>query len=592
MSSQTRTIYQNLIDDEYPPIALQDEVLESKLTKELFDSFFEGIPAPRYVGLAPIYSSKQLLCRLVIAVSTKAIVVQFHAKDKGANAYKGRGVLSSEVLCNSDVILLAFSFNKLAIALSYDQGLRVLNGIDVQSSCGSDSDRSPSTAIKYATAGVAAVMEANIDMIFESEMLDPRRTTASVLQAWVAQCLYVYPGMENNFQAAHKINTVNMTEMVERGEHRLSANTRTTTNHEYSAAGTKHNTALVKADRFQNRFMLHTTQKVTVHDHLTGLDIVVDANVDEIKGRQTSLKANINLDGRVITSITTQGRDAPTRADKQREETMLRVLQGQDNLFNNPFLQYIFKASDQFTWPEAFPTSDTTPPIISTRPLNESQEKAVVAMLSNNNDQRVTIIQGPPGSGKTSVIAAFVTSSVSAGGRGIWLVAQSNIAVKNIAEKLVDVGFENWRLLVSQGFHFGWHDHIYSNVNKNLIVSHEFKRAHNKIKGVPVFLCTLSMLSSSLLHIFTSVNPINTLVVDEASQITLGNYVAPLKNFPSIHKMCMIGDDKQLPPFGSEDSEENMNSIFEIEHLYSSIHFLNTQCNSNIALLNYPSANF
>ncbi|KAI0827062.1 hypothetical protein BC628DRAFT_1418658 [Trametes gibbosa] len=168
MSSKTRTIYQNLIDDEYPPITLQDEVLESKLTKELLDSFFEGI-----LHLA----------------TTKAIVVQFHAKDKGANAYKGRGVLSSEVSCNSDVILLAFSFNKLAIALSCDQDLRVLNGIDVQSSCGSDSDRSPSTAIKYATAGVAAVMEANIDMIFKGEMLDPRRTTASVLQAWVAQCI-------------------------------------------------------------------------------------------------------------------------------------------------------------------------------------------------------------------------------------------------------------------------------------------------------------------------------------------------------------------------------------------------------------------
>lgn len=60
-----------------------------------------------------------------------------------------------------------------------------------------------------------------------------------------------------------------------------------------------------------------------------------------------------------------------------------------------------------------------------------------------------------------------------------------------------------------------------------------------------MFLCTLSMLSNPTLHIFTSVNPIKTLVVDEASQITLGSYVVPLTSFPTISKMCMIGDDKQ-----------------------------------------------
>ena len=35
-------------------------------------------------------------------------------------------------------------------------------------------------------------------------------------------------------------------------------------------------------------------------------------------------------------------------------------------------------------------------------------------------------------------------------------MAQSNIAVKNIAEKLADVGFWDFRLLVSNDFHIGW----------------------------------------------------------------------------------------------------------------------------------------
>jgi len=78
-------------------------------------------------------------------------------------------------------------------------------------------------------------------------------------------------------------------------------------------------------------------------------------------------------------------------------------------------------------------------------------------MLSSDNSDRIVIIQGPPGTGKTSVIAAFVEMAVvGRGQRGVWLVAQSNVAVKNIAEKLVSVGFLNWKLLVSKDFHFGW----------------------------------------------------------------------------------------------------------------------------------------
>lgn len=89
------------------------------------------------------------------------------------------------------------------------------------------------------------------------------------------------------------------------------------------------------------------------------------------------------------------------------------------------------------------------------------------------------------------------------------------------------------------------HDHLYKQLNKNIIRSTEFRHARSKVQGVPVILCTLSMLSNSLIHIFTNANPIATVVVDEASQITLGNYVRPLQKFPSITKMCMIGDDKQ-----------------------------------------------
>ena len=53
------------------------------------------------------------------------------------------------------------------------------------------------------------------------------------------------------------------------------------------------------------------------------------------------------------------------------------------------------------------------------------------------------------------------------------------------------------------------------------------------------------MLSNSKINLFTSKVPIKTLVVDEASQIALGDYMSPLKKFSTIQKLCFIGDDKQ-----------------------------------------------
>lgn len=66
-----------------------------------------------------------------------------------------------------------------------------------------------------------------------------------------------------------------------------------------------------------------------------------------------------------------------------------------------------------------------------------------------------------------------------------------------------------------------------------------------ELEGCKVILCTLSMLSHPKIELFTGKVPVRALVVDEASQIALGDYVSPLKNFSTIQKLCFIGDDKQ-----------------------------------------------
>lgn len=96
--------------------------------------------------------------------------------------------------------------------------------------------------------------------------------------------------------------------------------------------------------------------------------------------------------------------------------------------------------------------------------------------------------------------------------------------------------------------------------------------------GSRVILCTLSMLSNSRLSAIARIVPVQTVVVDEASQIEIGDYIPMLNRFSkTLRKLVLIGDDKQLAPYGQSDIEE-LESIFEKEHLRTTAVFLDTQC--------------
>ena len=59
--------------------------------------------------------------------------------------------------------------------------------------------------------------------------------------------------------------------------------------------------------------------------------------------------------------------------------------------------------------------------------------------------------------GKTTVIAAIVDTIIEETKKEtIWVIAQSNIAVKNIAEKLYSCSFREFRILVSGDFINEW----------------------------------------------------------------------------------------------------------------------------------------
>ena len=175
-----------------------------------------------------------------------------------------------------------------------------------------------------------------------------------------------------------------------------------------------------------------------------------------------------------IRSVATIGKDGLTVAEASRADVILSAFKGSNSLLSNPFVRKIFFPGyplHTLKWP-GLPT--TQPNINFThQELNESQLKAVERCLSSKEEDRHVVIvvssissflslshdghQGPPGTGKTTVIAAAVQNKVAeCESNAVWVIAQSNVAVKNVAEKLAESGFLGFKLLVSKDFHYDW----------------------------------------------------------------------------------------------------------------------------------------
>lgn len=130
----------------------------------------------------------------------------------------------------------------------------------------------------------------------------------------------------------------------------------------------------------------------------------------------------------------TFGRENPTSLEVQRTEVILGVLRGR-NAFNVSKFTHVLFLGDKLLpsssiVPALAPTAATSNPGSN---FNPSQLRAIMHILSNDPNHRIVIVRGPPGTGKTTVIAKSVqdlTDDTSEPSRTVWLLAQSNVAVK------------------------------------------------------------------------------------------------------------------------------------------------------------------
>jgi hypothetical protein len=88
--------------------------------------------------------------------------------------------------------------------------------------------------------------------------------------------------------------------------------------------------------------------------------------------------------------------------------------------------------------------------------VNDSQLRVIGRVTAPNprGRTRATLVHGPPGTGKTTTISAAVIRLVKAG-EPVWIIAQSNVGIRNVADKLRRVEFEDFLLIVAQDY-FNW----------------------------------------------------------------------------------------------------------------------------------------
>ena len=264
--------------------------------------------------------------------------------------------------------------------------------------------------------------------------------------------------------------------------------------------------------------------------------------------------------------------------------------------------------------------------------LNESQRKAVAAILQNDN---ITIVHGPPGTGKTTTLVEAIEQMILVGEK-VLVSAPSNTAVDNISKALIRKGVK----LLRVGNASKADEEIFSHTPEGKLANAKqqkeikelkkraeefrrmalkYKRSFGKaereqrnllfkeVKSIRAEIRKLQIYNEEKLYEEAQViagtpiglydakikhNSFQTLVIDEAGQC-----IEPLAwcIFPLAEKYVLAGDHFQLPPtvLSYEAAEMGLNlSILEVGiNAVKNTFLLNTQYRMRESIAGF-SANY
>ncbi|CAF0708569.1 unnamed protein product [Brachionus calyciflorus] len=196
---------------------------------------------------------------------------------------------------------------------------------------------------------------------------------------------------------------------------------------------------------------------------------------------------------------------------------------------------------------------------------NASQKEAVNLSQSN----AISLIHGPPGTGKTEVACEIIAQWNSKADEKILVVAETNEAVNNIMKKLISKNFDKEKILrigltdkldaVMNQYSL---EKIYCSKHGSKNINEYGMQKKNVVKIINKSRVVFTTCSSSMLTYLDGIN-FKYLLVDEAAQVFEPALMMPLSRGCEV--ICLIGDHKQLPPLVKNESNkiELSKSLFE-----------------------------
>ncbi|GEQ66499.1 hypothetical protein JCM33374_g162 [Metschnikowia sp. JCM 33374] len=249
--------------------------------------------------------------------------------------------------------------------------------------------------------------------------------------------------------------------------------------------------------------------------------------------------------------------------------------------------------------------------------LNESQKSALSSVLK----KKITVIQGPPGTGKTSTIHEMILQLLKKKNFPIIVVAASNVAVDNIAEKMLSKHANSILRITAKGKESEYtgdhclasvclHTRFYDASPPELqeLIKYErdnsfgmsepdqkkLKKARKKFLKKEIserkVIFTTTMTAAALCFDKSLSFPV--VIMDEATQSSEPATLIPL-TLPGVKKLVLVGDQKQLSCYTNVKGLSL--SLFERiirNGSFKSLQMLDTQYRMHPSISAFPSKQF
>ena len=259
--------------------------------------------------------------------------------------------------------------------------------------------------------------------------------------------------------------------------------------------------------------------------------------------------------------------------------------------------------------------------------LDSSQKEAIETAVN----QRLTMIQGPPGTGKTHTAVHLLKGLIEMGRGPILACAESNVAVDNLLEGLLNLGVNAIRFgrpvkvreslrdatldaqvsihpkqdeiafirEETEGMRAKLHDLkgkdkglAHRDINKNYREIRELEqRITDEVIDNAEVICTTNIGAG---HFTLNNRKFSIVLIDEATQATEPSALVPIVK--GARQLILVGDHRQLPPtVTSQRAEEGGLDIPLFERLLSNgipAHMLTTQYRMHPTIREFPSSRF